>query len=200
MDRRTFLASMGFGGLALTVPRPLQVVAAALGDVEGPPLHAVMCRFRGLEGVAIDRLFLRRLNPAIRENALSDMMVRAVIRRGAESYVPLVSGDAAPHSGENLCIEDPTMFFHPYVRPAPLVSPGARLQFSKDDVVDVWLAPKRPMSRLVPPMEALLCVPDDAKFWRAKIVRSASFRTVRLERARAIELGLAQPDEAFEWV
>lgn len=39
MDRREFLKSIGLGGVALTFPKPLSVVAARMADLAAPPLH-----------------------------------------------------------------------------------------------------------------------------------------------------------------
>lgn len=39
MDRRDFLKMLGLGGVALTMPRPLSVIAAKMEDLERPPLH-----------------------------------------------------------------------------------------------------------------------------------------------------------------
>lgn len=39
MDRRDFLKSIGLGAVAFTVPRPLEVIAAKVADLEAPPLH-----------------------------------------------------------------------------------------------------------------------------------------------------------------
>src|ERR1051325_506745 len=50
MDRRSFLKSMGLGGMSLLMPRPLEVVAARMADISGPPVHAGLCRFRGVDG------------------------------------------------------------------------------------------------------------------------------------------------------
>lgn len=39
MDRRSFLKTIGLGAVALTVPKPLSVIAAKMADLERPPLH-----------------------------------------------------------------------------------------------------------------------------------------------------------------
>lgn len=51
-SRRDFLKSIGLGGVALTLPKPLSVVAAKVSDLEDPPIHAGCATFK------IDRSYI----------------------------------------------------------------------------------------------------------------------------------------------
>src|SRR6185295_3550980 len=97
MDRRSFLKTLGLGGIALTLPKPLDLMAAKLANVDGPPVHAGLCRFRDVQGfpfegigIVVDRW---RDSHLFTTEQLSELTmkwtVHAAVRVTKDAYIQL---------------------------------------------------------------------------------------------------------------
>lgn len=56
LNRRTFLKSMGLGGIILTMPKPLEIIAAQMSDIEDPPIQAGFASVKMREPFSLHRL------------------------------------------------------------------------------------------------------------------------------------------------
>lgn len=192
MDRRDFLKTLGLGGIALSVPKPLDLMAAKLTNVDGPPVHAGLCRFRDVQGfpfegigVVIDHWQVSRLfTPEQLGELMGKWMIHAGIRVSKDLYLPL-SRQPLKNSlfGTRTRIENPSKF-----------------TIMSAESVDVWIVPEGVIRFPLPALTVCMYGPPGGFLpeFKGRPFRSLPLRTVRLERGRAIELGLVSPSEPFE--
>lgn len=191
MDRRHFLKMMGLGGTALLAPKPFEVISARMTDISGPPLHVGLCRFRELGqfhlqdvGIVYDawqRPDLRNTEPI--SDLLKNWSVHLAARRGGY-YVKLSQ------------------------RPIRKCIMGwGRQEASDDDIeiaardtVEVWIVPDGNPRFPLPPLTACVYGPLPRSMEMPRKVATMPVRAIRLERTRAIELGLALPSDPYEMV
>jgi hypothetical protein len=192
MDRRGFLKLIGLGGTALLAPKPLGIVAARMADLTDPPLHVGLARFRGLADFPLYGMSLASEAsdwsgvPAYFD-FIQNWHVRVVVRRdGARSYAEILHGPAAD-------------FLPPF---GVDVTPGFLYGLQPSDVVEVWFSPSGKPRFPLTPMKAILLGPPEHLMSRAgpRARVAAPIRAVRLERSRAIELGLASTADPYEVV
>lgn len=201
MDRRSFLKSMGLGGLSLLAPKPLQVVAARLSDISDLPVHAGLARFRGVDdfsfqdvGIVYDDWQKATASIPQAVERVKDLMdnwtVHLAIRWGKDAYETIA---VRPMARSVFCIGDRS---HPYL-PSSM-----RFHIKKADSVDVWAVPSGAPRFPLPRLTVAMFGPWTGTWTQPKPrdYASLSMHSVRLERGRAIELGLAAPSDPFEAV
>lgn len=213
MDRRGFMKALGLGGVALTLPKPLSIVAARMADLAAPPLHVgwaeigpLSDRERGnfvmneiiiepigfLKKERYDDLFERwnlcaRLMNAEDKNRNGTLYFNSRVAYFREAFKPLFPEDEIR------------------VRVPKIFSDTMAWMWLGLDRMEFWIVPNnlRNLPRFpLPEMRIWL------KGWHHKRVDQivppyqymgfhawCRVETVRLERARAIELGLCGPDE-----
>jgi hypothetical protein len=202
MDRRDFLKSLGLGGLALTLPKPLEVVAARMTDLKGPPVHMGLARFRDLAGVmvygfsvCVDPAFL---DPGRYVDLINTWGVHLAAHENGENYIPVLKAPLRRlvDRYEDAPVIDPRFFKSKM--PSRLLVPT---------MLDVWIVPYEKPKHALPPLTVTLhgevMQKTENESWIQTFGRrdvSVQVRTVRLERTRAIELGLVSPSDPFEAV
>ncbi len=207
MNRRDFLKSMGLGGIALSLPKPLEIIAARMADIEGPPIHAGLARFRDLAGVMVYDFSMSCVDPALLVpsrymNLLDTWGVHMAAHENGENYIPVLKAPLRRlvDRYEDAPVIDPRFFKSKM--PSRLLVPT---------MLDVWIVPYEKPKHALPPLTVTLHgektkqIEDPAgEGWYASPLSqkdlSAQIRTVRLERTRAIELGLVSPSDPFEAV
>lgn len=192
MDRREFLKTLGLGSIALTLPKPLNIMAARMSDLTAPPVHAGLARFRDLAGVmvydfgisCIDRYFA---NPNRYMDFVSTWEVHLVAHENSENYIPILKEPVKRLVIGNR-FEKNWLFMNQL--PQRMLVPT---------MLDVWIVPYGKPKYALPPVTAVKKVENQSWY---KTIRprdlSTQVRTVRLERARAIDLGLVSPSDPFE--
>lgn len=195
MDRRSFLKTLGLGGIALTVPKPLDLMAAKLANIDAPPIHAGLCRFRDVQGFPFEGIGVvidRWQDPALfTPEQLSELVhkwtIHAAVRVTKGLYIQL-SRQPLRNS-----------IFGTRWR---MDSPSKGFTIMSAESVDVWIVPEGIIRFPLPALTVCMYGPaDPGPFWhcpKGRPFASLPLRTVRLERARAIELGLVSPAEPFE--
>lgn len=194
MNRRDFLKLVGLGGTALLAPKPLEVIAARMADLSGPPLHVGVCRFRELHnfalqdvGILLDRWQHKdALAPGQQADLLRNWTVHLAVRRGAgRDYLRI---------GQRLLGR--SVFGFPGREEAS--EPSILLR--RSDSVEVWIVPQGAPRFPLPLLSACVYGPVPASDRQPRETATLPIRTVRLERARAIELGLASTSDPYEVV
>jgi hypothetical protein len=209
MDRRAFLKTLGLAGVALTLPKPLEVVAARMAALDAPPLHVghVSLRPRD-EARFVLYNFTMHLPRFISKYAYCDFLdnwqLRMSFRRPDEKMVDILRASCAvmpmgdPFDPElkgygGLLAGMNPLHRRPFMMAVPMV-------VSQDDVLEFWLLPTGRQKFPMPP--AQLCLYGDSvpitqrHFGLSKLYINLSFDAVRVERAEAIRLGIALADEA----
>lgn len=191
MDRRSFLKMMGLGGTALLAPKPFEVIAARMADISGPPLHVGLCRFRDLGefylkdvGIVFDgwqRLDLTKMEPMA--DLLKNWSVHLAARR--RGYYLKLSQRPMRKCIFGWGREEAT---------------GNDVSLAPMDTVEVWIVPDGTPRFPLPPLTACVYGPVPTGMETPRKVATMPVRAVRLERARAIELGLALPSDPYEIV
>ncbi|SRR5579871_211271 len=196
MDRRDFLKSIGLGGMALTLPKPLSVVAATMRDLTDPPIHMGLARFRGLGGLLIHDFSLSYIDPNVSRERHSDLVenwsIHLVAHDGGGGFVPILQGSVLGY-----IVGKPNI--------GALIDRGALpARLLAQTFLDIWIVPHSRPTRSLPELTATLhgtgTGPAIQTGWGPLADITAQIRTVRLERTRAIELGLVSPSDPFEAV
>lgn len=201
MDRRDFLKSLGLGGLALTLPKPLKVVAARMSDIEAPPIQLGLARFRDLGGILVSHFSLtfRSLPPLDRtKDFMENWSIHLAAHEEGRDYVEILRGPAAMFLQDGPS-GDPKFRYH---LPTRLLT---------GTMLDLHIVPEGMPRFTLPPIVATLHgegarrgngflsngnFPIVMTGHMAEI--SVQVRSVRLERTRALELGLVSPSDPFE--
>lgn len=165
MDRRSFLKSIGLGAVALTVPKPLSVVAAKMADLERPPLHvgyaeaipAKQCGEGGFFllydiGVRVERGLSASQHADYGENWSISMFLRKVgdKTRGIK-YLQMPTCHMPDPTHKWTTIGDD---LKRHERPAMLSSPTPYL-FKPDDALEFWFSPHSARYDTEPPNHPL---------------------------------------------
>jgi hypothetical protein len=192
MDRRDFLKTLGLGGIALTLPKPLDLMA----NIAGPPIHAGLCRFRDVQGFPFEGIGV----------VMDHWQVSGLFTQ--EQFAEL-KGKWTIHAGVRVTKDLYVPLFRQPLRNS-LFGMRSRVDSSSKGMtimsaesVDVWIVPEGIIRFPLPALTVCMYGPPagfqgylvDAKI---RPFRSLPLRTVRLERSRAIELGLASPADRFE--
>ena len=212
LTRRGFLQVIGLGGVALTVPKPFKVVAAKMADLERPPLHVGTAEIGPVDGFTMHRLSLSadRLTEwedyrAFGENWIFTMTFRS--REGKLGKTVFLNTPAA----NVMFMPFPKGFLYhmgagEFVQRRHLhMETGYR--FDSGQVIEAWLVPvppglgeeeSRPPLRPMPETTLILegIMEREGDFFNHRV--QSNFSKVRLERTRAIELGLVEPEEEEE--
>lgn len=197
MDRRDFLKTLGLGGIALTVPKPLDLMASKLAKIDGPPVHAGLCRFRDVQGFPFEGIGVVmdhwQVPGLFTQEQFAELKgkwtIHAGVRVTKDLYIPL-SRQPLKNSlfGMRARVESPSKGF----------------TILSAESVDVWIVPEGIIRFPLPALTVCMYGSSDpGPYWgcpKGIPFRSLPLRTVRLERSRAIELGLASPAEPFEIV
>lgn len=191
MDRREFLKSLGLGGLALTLPKSLEVVAATVRGLEAP-IHVGFSSFRK-GGFSVDDVGVILPRSARPDDTarLRNWTLRVILRRNAGQYFPIMQdavmnrlwGPGYPSQEE-------------IDRRSGAIMKGASLNVLEGDTIEAWLSPEGRPDGILPRVH----IGCQARRHGMPLVGTIKVRTVQIERARAIELGLAGADEEFETV
>lgn len=212
LTRRRFLQAVGLGGVALTIPKPLNVVAAKMADFERPPLHVGTIEIGPLDGFTFYRFSLNidRLTPlkdavSFTENWIFAMIFRA--QKGKLNWMNFVNIPVAvalftpPGNGLSGYTDGEDPIWLPHFE-LPVV-----YRFSSGYILEAWLVPcplglgeekHRPPLRPMP--ETTLTIDGTMEREGETFLHTvqSKFRNVRLERSRAVELGLVEPGEGQE--
>jgi hypothetical protein len=207
MDRRDFLKSIGLAGVALTLPKPLSVVAAKISDLEDPPIHAGYARFKIDRPFIFNDLYWRySVNeaPSIRDydrfsHGTSVSTFFGMEQRFSPGYRPRVK-----LSWENI----PTSHIPSFPDHIPSFKANWGISFFPGEEIEIWCIPhKTPAGepgKLLPVDWVIQGLSEynsllDPHYQRSEVCyfwRPMSL--VRVERTRAIELGLIKPEEPEE--
>lgn len=201
MDRRDFLKSLGLGGIALTLPKPLEVVAARMADLQAPPVHAGLARFRDLAGIMVFDFSVSCVDPGVLDPArymelINTWGVHMAAHENGQNYIPVLRDSLKRlivKKSEDGPAFDPRIFKSHM--PSKLLVPT---------MLDVWVVPYEKPKHALPPLTVTLHGEKVGRKpppgWGVVVNYSVQVRTVRLERTRAIELGLVSPSDPFEAV
>lgn len=190
MDRRDFLKTLGLGGIALTLPKPLDLMA----NIAGPPIHAGLCRFRDVQGFPFEGIGVVmdhwQVSGLFTQEQFAELKGKWTIHTGVrvtkDLYIPL-SRQPLKNS-----------LFGMRTRIPSEDSEGFTIMSAES--VDVWIVPEGVIRFPLPALTVCMYgspggfLPE----FKGRPFRSLPLRTVRLERSRAIELGLASPADRFE--
>jgi len=162
MDRRSFLKTLGLGAVALTIPKPLDIIAAKMADLERPPLHvgyaktmpAKDCGDRGFFllqsiGVRVERGLSASRYCDYMENWYTSVFLHKEgdKTRGIKYLQMPTSRMPNPEKDKWTTIGEDCK---PHQIPAMLSSPRAYL-LKPDDVLEFWFAPHSALSPTEPP-------------------------------------------------
>lgn len=197
MDRREFLKTLGLGGIALSVPKPLELMAARLAKVDAPPIHAGLCRFRDVQGFPFEGIgvVLDGWQKAglLTQEQFSELTQKWTIHGGVrvskDIYLPLFRQPLGNSIFGMRSLGD-------------FASRNFRIMSAES--VDVWIVPEGIIRFPLPGLTVCMYGPGyPPPPWpecKGRPFASQPLKTVRLERARAIELGLVSAAEPFEIV
>jgi hypothetical protein len=211
MERREFLKTLGLGSIALTLPKPLGIVAARMEDLTAPPLHAGLARFRGLAGVMVNDFSISCAHARWSDTPrymdfINTWEVHLAAHENGESYIPILKAPVKTLLAVKKYEVGPA--FDPKSIQSRLPS-----RYLAPTMCDVWLVPCEKPKYALPPITVTLhgqVATDGEPISRISPLNlfrvghilprdlSVQVRTVRLERARAIELGLVSPSDPFE--
>ena len=205
MDRREFLKILGLGGVALTMPKPLGVIAAKMEDIKGPPLHVGRCEIGPLSDDSFGNFVMQGVS-------LTTKMLTMTVERYKDFHGKWTL------AMRYLSVEGhrtSTLYFQVPVRHIPdtsmIASPLAfsylasplDFMWRAGDVAEFWVTPsnrynlpKYPLPDIVISVhgwrnkrkDGIVAHPWTLRFW-------ARVETVQLDRARALEMGLVDRDE-----
>lgn len=188
MDRRDFMRSIGLGGLALTLPKPLEILAAKASDLAAPPLHVGYVQIPG--GIALVEIGVsvnREENPgldlaALFQNSWQIHVVSRPLRAG--SYLTLFEGCFA-----GTCFID-----------GSLVTQDRHVAYNvpEDHCAEMWIVPEGKPQRMLPKLHATFKALSINRLYANPHKGSVPIKTVRLERTRALEMGLVTPADPYE--
>jgi hypothetical protein len=194
MDRRNFLKLMGLSGTALLAPKPLEVIAARMADLSGPPLHVGVARFRDLNhfpfilqdaGIVLDGWQRRdAMTPQHMDDLLNNWTIHLAIRQHCGSYLKVSQRPL------NRCLFG--FGRDQFAGPNIILTPA--------DSVEVWIVPEGQPCFPLPALTACIYGPPTFSIREPRKTASMPIRAVRLERSRAIELGLASTSDPFELI
>lgn len=201
MDRRDFLKSIGLGGLALTLPKPLKVMAARMADLKGPPIHAGLARFRDLGGILVHDFSISCVDPGLQEpHRHMDLLNNWSLHLAAHengNFIILMHGAPLNYLVVRDAVGGPR--FDPAFFRGNLPS-----KILAETSLDVWIVPRGepryPLPELTVALHGTKCGPGVTPGWGPLVDMMTQVRSVRLERTRAIELGLVSPSDPFEAV
>jgi hypothetical protein len=208
MDRREFLKMLGLGGVALTLPKPLGIVAARAAELEAPPLHVGRTELAvdagpglgfAMYGLAFD--LERGLSRERCDDFFRHWALRLAVRHVSGDVTDMLhapakrvpTGEASDPQlgwcGRLLSVMSPQ---RPYYLMQPfVVRPGETLEF--------WLRPfgaRFPMPEVTVALTGFRDEPNVSRM--GSQYYALSFRAVRVERAAAIRMGLVGPEEPEE--
>lgn len=175
MNRRDFLKSLGLAGVALTLPKPIEVIAAKMSDIKGPPVQVGFTSLKMEEPFMVSHMSWAAYPMAVREAVVSvhlDNPTHGRIGKVLQLSLP------SPYEGVTECT-------------TPIYLPT-------DTSIELWTACRN--ANETPPRVCLQVhgyvgrVEDGMMRGFGNIFTLAT-KHVRLERARAIELGLVDPAE-----
>lgn len=213
MDRRDFLKTLGLGGIALSLPKPLEVMAAKMADLEGPPIHTGLARFRNLSGVMVYDFSLSCVDqsfsfPHRYMDFINTWEVHLAAHENTRDYVPILQG-----------VQVSRLVQKEHDDPRCTKVLGSRTSLFRKSLpakslmgtmLDVWIVPhgtaKYPLPSLTVNLHSEMVKDRDSSgkpmrpyvMLGEPLTLSAQVRSVRLERSRAIELGLVSPSDPFE--
>lgn len=194
ISRRGFLETLGLVGVALTLPKPLKVMAAKMSDLSAPPLHAGRCKIGPLFQEKDDCHFVLytigispdwgRL-PKVAE--YKDFENWRVVARDTKGDVVLEI-PAAFLIFPNTFKTAVWGFGHP----------NNGYLWSGSDAWDFWIVPGSTTCLPRYPLPATKVVVHGLLYSRHRQMFTSyynTFESVHLDRAEAIRLGLASPEE-----
>lgn len=224
MDRREFLKILGLGGVALTLPKPLGIVAAKMADLQAPPLHVGYCEIGPLSddertfvwdrlavGLDHDTPIPRYLDFSERWNFT--MFLRKKKDDPASRVMFLkttVEQLTGLYNGRFTQVRYPGDPGGPYVVPHEYQMFKSYL-WDPDQVAEFWFTPasssdlpRFPIPKLQLGMQGMMVYKKERQSsgldhtFGGRVLHyivSGEVKTVQLDRARAIEMGLVTPAE-----
>lgn len=192
MDRRAFLKVLGLGGVALTLPKPLSILAPIerppfhVGRLVFPPLADDVAEFQ-MEGLSISPV--RGLPVARVRDFLDKWLLRVVLHepQGAKDLLR-VPTPFVLHSRE-------TRQRAPYVL-------GRLMRFLPEQRLDCWLKPGEATRYPLPEVDMVL----QGRLWRKGVAADkpmvycmyGKFKTVRMDRDEAARMGICPAGEPVD--
>lgn len=202
LTRRGFLEMVGLGGVALTLPKPLKIVAAKMADLAPPPLHVGYCELRssGTEREPYGLLNVslcgpRDLSMARFEDFYGKWCLSLNFRRPNGNLLQFLKIRACHVSSEHRLageLSEPPVWTRPVIygmNTKPWIWPA-------EDVAELWLVPGDPFGQDAPKyplpkrVYAALHGVRYRQGGRTDYGTVGQFDHVRLDRAKAIELGI----------
>ena len=208
MERREFLKILGLGGVALTLPKQLDIVAARMEDIKGPPLHVGYAEIRESDArhaFAWAAFGMRTVSllPMDRHiDYLERWCVRVFMRRGEDRSTRVPYLQMPAHM-----VPDPSMVarvLNEEGKPAvvPRLWHKVHPWFCYDgEVTEVWVVPADRRNLPKYPLPKLHWVMQGYKwsgnpsFSSRHMILYSDIKTVQVDRASAIELGIVGRDE-----
>lgn len=221
MDRREFLKLIGLSGVALTLPKPLQVVAARMADLERLPLHvgyvetmpAKPCGNRGFYllheiGVRVERAITSQRH----EDYYEKWSIAMFLRKEGDKTCGIKQLQIPAHAMPNP--ENKFMTFDEDGKPrfvAHFQTVPHAFMLQPDDLIEFWFVPgnardpermpKYPLPKLEVVLRGVRHYADPNVSGGLPKTRAMVFwnlcevKKVLLDRAKAIELGLCATSE-----
>ena len=190
MDRREFLKVLGLGGVALTLPKPLSILAG----IERPPLHVGRLLFPPLAddvtAFEMESLSISP-SPSIQVARFRDFMDKWLLR--VLRHEPAKSLDLLQVPAPYLLHSRETRERAPYTL-------GRAMRFLPGERLDCWLKPSEAPRYPLPEVSMIL----QGRLWRNGADKPmpyyvwGKFKTVRMDRDEAARLGICPAGEPVD--
>lgn len=196
MNRRSFLASLGFGGLALTAPKPLEIFAKLPAAVP-PPMHVGVATLRG--GFGLHDMGIELPASLYDPKMLADWMIHVVVRPPGNQYMRIVIESPADR-----CLT--RLSGLPWSSGTPLEiyreksERGIIDHVPNDHTLQIWVSPTRPPKAPLPPLCAILKASPESHPTREPMTSTMRIQRAQIDFARAVELGLVPASDPYETV
>ena len=224
MDRRDFLKTLGLAGVALTLPKPLDIIAAKMSDLQAPPLHVGYCEIGPLADdqrtFIWDRLMvgLWHTLPIERYTDWSQRWIFTMfIRRkkdDPESRIMFMKVQAyhlpTPYDERFVLLRDPGEDRVPWTSPHQYQRHEPYM-WSQDEVAEFWFTPasssdlpRFPLPKLNLGLHGVMIYKKEPQSTGRDYMLGgrtlhytacAEVKTLQLDRARAIKMGLVPASE-----
>lgn len=193
MDRRSFLGYLGLGGLALTVPKPLEAIVAKIGPLAVPPIHVGVATLRGgfhLHGIGI------AVPADARCDELADWKVHVVQRTPDLRAFNILFEKPAIDCVTRLTNVTATPGWMPRAQ-----DQGFVYNVVKENTLQLWFSCVRRPKAVIPGIRALLKIsPIDRLPMDTPLEAPLTLRRAQIERNQAVELGIVSERDPYETI
>ena len=202
VSRRGFLQLVGLGGVALTVPKPLKIVAAKLEELSQPIFHCGYARLTvpSCERFLVYNIIMKTATGITREryeNFYENWVLSMLLKQDEDKYINFLKIPARMVPSGN----DPREY---------MLATATPWMFSTGDQLDFWLTPggkpRFPLPEVYLAVRGQVIRPS-SEHWGGKAGSpywlcaepDGRFEGVRLNRVQAEKLGLWTPEEKDDW-